>query len=248
MTGLLGRVLDLVYPRTCEVCGGEVDRPGRYVCSGCLMRLSFVPTKGCCRRCGRDVAGLDREFVCEDCRTHRPSFDRVASVLRFDGEARQMLLDFKFQRHLWLRDDFTDWLEGTVRARFRVNQIALVLPMPTSFRHRWDRGYNQCDYLAQALAKRLGVPFSKHVVKRVGDPARQGGLSEEDRRENIKGTFVVTRWGRRWLTRMPRGSSVLVVDDVMTTGSTLSECAKTLKDAGFKRIWCVSLLRSLRER
>jgi len=246
MTGLLSRVLDIVYPRTCEVCGGEVDRPVRYVCSDCLMRLPFVPTTGCCRRCGRDAPELDREFICEDCRVNRPFFDRVASALRFEAEARQMLLDFKFQRHLWLRDDFVDWLEGAVRARFRVRQIGLVLPMPTSFRHRWDRGYNQCDYLAQALARRLEVPFSKHVIKRVGDPERQGGLNEEDRRENIKGTFAVTSWAERWRKRLPRGAAVLVVDDVMTTGSTLSECAKTLKEAEFKRIWGVSLLRSLR--
>lgn len=246
MTDFFRKLLDVAYPRTCEVCGEEVDRPGRYVCSDCLMRLPFVPTKGCCRRCGRDVPGLDREFVCEDCRTHRPHFDRVASVLRFEDEARQMLLDFKFRRHLWLRDDFVDWLEGTARARFRVDRIGLVLPMPTSLRHRWDRGYNQCDYLAKPLASRLGVPFSKHVIRRVGDPERQGALAEEDRRENVVGTFAVTGWGERWRARMPRGSSVLVVDDVMTTGSTLSECARTLKAAGFKRVWGLSLLRSLR--
>ena len=186
------------------------------------------------------MPGLDREFVCEDCRTHAPAFDRVASALRFENEARQMMLDFKFRRHLWLRDDFTDFLEGIARARFKVGEIDLVLPMPSTLPHRLDRGFNQCDYLAKALAKRLEKPFEKRVLKRVGSPERQSRLSEDERRENVKGTFSVRR------PDLVKDLTVLVVDDIMTTGSTLSECARALKAAGAVRVWCVTLCRSIR--
>ena len=238
---MLGKLLDVVWPRACEICGQKVDRPGRHVCSDCLMRLPFVPTDGCCRKCGRDVPGLDREFLCEDCRTHNPGFDRVASALRFENEARQMMLDFKFNRHLWLREDLVDYLEGIARARFKVGEIDLVLPMPTTLWHRMDRGFNQCDYLAKALAKRLERPFAKHAVRRVGSPKRQGGLKEDERRTNVVGTFAVRK------PDFVDGRTVLVVDDIMTTGSTLSECAKTLKAAGAVRVWAVTLCRSLRD-
>lgn len=240
-TSLLARLLDVIWPRDCEVCGRRVDRPGRHVCSDCLMRLPLVPTDGCCRRCGRDVPGLDREFVCEDCRTHCPHFDRVASALRFEGEARQMMLDFKFNRHLWLRDDLVDWLEGAARARFKVGEIDLVVPMPTTTWHRLDRGFNQCDYLARPLARRLERPFAGRLMKRVGSPQRQGGLDEDERRQNVVGTFAVRRPAR------VKGACVLVVDDIMTTGSTLSECAKTLKAAGAAKVWAVTLCRSIRD-
>ena len=238
---MLGKILDVIWPRDCEVCGRRVDRPGRHVCSDCLMRLPFVPTDGCCRKCGRDVPKLDREFLCEDCRTHRPHFDRVASAFRFDAEARQMMLDFKFNRHLWLRDDLVDALEGIARARLKVDEIGLVLPMPTTLWHRADRGFNQCDYLAKPLAKRLGRPFAKHAMKRIGSPKRQGGLDEEERRTNVEGTFAVTR------PDLVTKRTVLVVDDIMTTGSTLSECARTLKAAGAAKVWAVTLCRSLRD-
>jgi len=204
------------------------------------MRLPFLPTTGCCRKCGRAAPGLDREFLCEDCRTHRPLFDRVASTMRFEGEARQMMLDYKFNRHLWLTGDLTDFLEGCARARFKVEEIDLVLPMPTTLWHRADRGYNQCDYLAKALARRLGKPCDGLTLTRIGKPQRQGGLSEEDRRENVKGTFGVRR------PRRIEGRTVLVVDDIMTTGSTLAETAKTLKQFGVKKVWAVTLCRSLR--
>ena len=204
------------------------------------MRLPFIPARGCCRVCGRDAPDLDYEFLCEDCRASRPRFDRAAASLRFEGEARRMMLTFKFNRHLWLRDDFVDFLEGTLRARFKVEEIDLITPMPSTPWHRFDRGYNQCEYLARKLAARAGRPFAKRVVKRVGSPQRQARLPEEERRENVKGTFKACR------AEAVKGRTVLVVDDIMTTGSTLGECAGELKAAGAVRVWCLTLCRSVR--
>ena len=237
---LLAEILDFIWPRTCEACGRPVDRPGRHFCSDCLNRLPFTPTDGCCRRCGRAAEKLDGEFLCEDCRVFRPSFDRAASALSFEGDARKAMNAFKFRNHLWLRDDLVDWMEAVARARFKVGEIDVIVAMPSTFWHRLDRGYNQCVYLARALAKRLGKPYVSFVLRRKGRPKRQGGLSEEERRTNVIGTFGVLR------PRAIAGKTVMVVDDIMTTGSTLSECAAELKSAGAFRVWCVTLARSHR--
>ena len=237
---MIEAILDFIWPRRCAVCGKASDRPGRHVCSDCVNRLPFVPTDGCCRICGRAAEKLDGEFLCTDCRARRPSFDRAASALSFDGEARELVNGFKFRERLWLRDDFADWLEAAARVRFKVEEVDVVVPMPSTLPHRIDRGYNQCDYLGRALAKRLAKPYGRRALKRTGWPKRQGGLSEEDRRANVLGTFAV---------RTPeavRGKTVLVVDDIMTTGSTLSECAAELKRVGATRVWCVTLARSFR--
>ena len=147
---------------------------------------------------------------------------------------------FKFKNHLWLRDDLVDWMEAVARARFRVGEIDVIVAMPSTFWHRFDRGYNQCAYLARTLAKRLGKPYIPFALRRKGSPKRQGGLSEEERRTNVIGTFGVLR------PRAIAGKTVMVVDDIMTTGSTLSECAAELKRAGASRVWCVTLARSHR--
>ena len=236
----ISETLDFLYPRYCEACGRPVDRPGRHVCSDCLNRLPFAPTDGCCRRCGRAAVKLNGEFLCADCREHAPSFDRAASALHFDGDAREAMNAFKFRNHLWLRDDLVDWLEAMTRVRFKVDEIDIVVPMPSTLWHRMDRGYNQCAYLAKALAKRLEKPYAPDAVRRKGRPRRQGGLTEEDRRTNAIGTFAVRR------PDAVRGRTVLVVDDIMTTGSTLSECAAELKRSGVSRVWCATLARSLR--
>lgn len=235
-------ILDCIWPRRCEVCERPVDRPGRCLCTECLNRIPFVPTDGVCAVCGRAVEGLEGEYLCEDCsrRATRPAFDRAVSAFRFEGKAREMLLDYKFNRHLWLRDDFTDFLEAAVRARFDVAQVDVVIPMPVTLFHRLDRGYNQSAYLAEALAKRLDRRADGRILKRRGSPKRQAGLDEADRRENVKGTVAVRRPDRI------RGRTVLLVDDVMTTGSTLSECAEALKASGASRVWCATLTRSIR--
>ena len=210
------------------------------------MRLPFAPTDGLCRKCGRDAPGLNGEFLCSDCTDLlKPAFDRAGSALRFEGEAWELVNAFKFCGALYLRRDFADFLEAATRSRFRIGEIAFVAPMPSSLVNRFYRGYNQCRYLADALSERIGVRTVPSALRRVGNFRKQATLRAEERRQNVKGTFAVTRNGARALAAAGKGKAVLVVDDIMTTGSTLSECARTLKAAGAGKVWCVTLARTV---
>ena len=236
------RVLDAIWPRACGVCGRPADRPGRHVCSECLNRIPFVPQDGCCSVCGRAVEGFEGEYLCEDCSkgATRPMFDRAGSAIRYEGEAREMVNRYKSHQALWLKDDFVDWLEAAARLRFDVAAIDAVLPMPVTLWHRIDRGYNQSVYLARDLARRIDRRCDEGVLRRVGRPRRQAGLTEEERRENAKGTFAARHPERA------RGRTLLVIDDIMTTGATLSDCARALKESGAWRVWCLTVARSVR--
>ena len=238
MRTVFGRFLDVIWPRQCEICGKAVDRPARYVCSDCLNRIGFCPTDGCCRICGRSVDKLDGEFVCSDCRDTSPSFDRACSAVVFDTEARRMVNDFKFNGHFWLLPDLLDWMEAAARTRFALEKVDVVVAMPSTLLHRLDRGYSQCALLAKGLARRLDKPYAAFALRRKGFPRRQGGLSEAERRTNVIGTFSVLR------PECMTGRTVLLVDDIMTTGSTLSECAAELKRAKAARVWCQTLART----
>ncbi len=202
-----------------------------------------MPVDGLCRCCGRAVEGLAGDYLCEDCRlpSTRPAFDGAASAVRFEAEARRMVLDYKFNRHFQLKEDFADWLEAVARSRFDVTAVDAVLGMPITEVHRIDRGYNQSDYLARELARRIERLYLARALVRTGSPRRQAGLAERERRENVAGTFEVVQ------PRRVRGRTLLLVDDVMTTGATLSEAARSLKKCGAWRVWCVTLARSLRD-
>ena len=215
--GIWRRALDLLWPRNCEICGRPVDREARYICAECLNRIPFV----------RPEDGMYE-------------IDDAASAVRFECETREIINGYKFKNSIWLRDDFVDWIEAAVRSRFDVAAIDAVIAIPTTLSHRINRGYNQSALLAESLAKRLDRCFLGRAVARTGHPKRQSSLSEEERAENVKGTFVVRE------PELVRGRTILLVDDIMTTGSTLSECAKTLKDAGAWRVWSVTLARSVR--
>ena len=237
----LVEVADAVWPRSCEICSRPVDRDGRHICSECLMRIPFVKPDGCCRVCGREVEGQPFEFLCNECiGPNAPLFDRAASAVRFEDAIRTMVLDYKFNGHLWLKEDFTDWMEAALRARFDVNAVDMVVPMPLSLEHRIDRGYNQCTYLAEGLAGRIGRDFVSGVLASKGGRLRQSGLGEEARRENARDKFYVRD------SSLVEGRTVLVVDDIMTTGATLSDCARALKASGAWRVWCVTLAKSIR--
>lgn len=235
-------ILDAVWPRRCEFCGAAPDRPGRHVCSDCLARIPFVRQNACCRVCGREYPGIDPSGgACSECTgANAPHFDAAASAVRFEGAARRMLLDFKYNRHFWMMDDVADWLEGALRARLSPSAVDAVLPVPSSPLHRLDRGYNQCEFFARAVARRIGRKFIADAAIRTGDPLRQAGLDEETRRENAKGTFAVPR------PEAIRGRTVLAIDDIITTGSTLSEFARELKKAGAWRVWCLTLAQTVR--
>lgn len=203
------------------------------------MRIPFLGQEGCCRVCGRSVENAVGGFVCEECRRFVPSYDAAASAVVFEGEARSLLLKYKSGEGVWLKDDFVDWIEAAARARYDLAQVDAVVPMPVTLFHRIDRGYNQCVYLARSLAKRIDRVCLESAVARCGHPKRQAGLSEEERRENVIGTFKTVG------PESVRGRTILLLDDVMATGSTLSECAKTLKEAGAWRVWGVTLERSV---
>ncbi len=209
-------MLDLVWPRHCEVCHRPVDRPARYICAECLNRIPLV----------RPEDGIYE-------------IRNAASAVRFECETREMVLAFKFDRHIWLRDDFVDWMEAAANARFDMAAVDLVVPMPTTAFHRMDRGYNPCALLAEELARRIGR-VCRPVLARKGRFERQGSLDEKERAENVRDTFEVKR------PDLVRGRTVLVVDDIMTTGATLAECAKTLEGGGASRVWSVTLARTIR--
>lgn len=160
--------------------------------------------------------------------------------MRFEGRARDMLLDFKFNRHLWLAKDFADWLEAAIRARFDIAAIDVVMPMPTTVFHFWDRGYNQTEILAREIARRIDRRLETGALRRKGNPRRQSSLTEIERRENVKGTFAVRR--PEWV----RGRTILLVDDILTTGSTVSAAAESLKEAGAFQVLVATLARSVR--
>ncbi|MBO5647953.1 MAG: ComF family protein [Kiritimatiellae bacterium] len=203
------------------------------------MSIPFVSQEGGCKVCGRGVEGYEGEYVCEKCRERAPFFDVAVGAVDFAGEMRETVLRYKDAKALWLTEDFADWMEAAGRSRIDVSLADIVLPVPSTLMRRIDRGVNPAVCLAQALARRIGRSFRGDVLRRVGAPKKQANLSEDERWENAEDSFAVIR------PEFVKGRTILLVDDIQTTGATLSGCAKALKMAGAWRVWCISLARAV---
>ena len=202
------------------------------------FRTIELRESGLCRLCGLKIEGrVTHEFTCSACRDHPPAFDTARSAGRFGGVLREMLHQFKYGRATWLCEDLADLLHGCVLAHYASEEVDIVVPVPLHGQKQRDRGYNQAALLAAALAPRLGRPCAGDVLARTRATPTQTRLRAGQRRTNVRNAFAVR--GPEWV----RGRTALLVDDVMTTGATLSEVAATLKRAGAWRVWGATVAR-----
>jgi ComF family protein len=230
-------VLDLMFPRHCAGCGGTVDRPRGHVCWDCFRAIELREAS-LCDRCGLKIEGPVRHaFTCSACLDAPPGFDRARSAGRFGGVLREMMHQYKYGRATWLCADLTDLLQGCVLAHYAVEEADVVVPVPLHAQKQRERGYNQAALLAVELGRRLGRPVVGDALARTRATQTQTRLHAAERRRNLHNAFAVRDPG--WI----RGRTALLVDDVMTTGATLSEAARTLKRAGAWRVWAATVAR-----
>lgn len=230
-------VLDVCYPRRCEGCGREAGGSGGHLCWDCLADAVYI-SDPMCSRCGDPVEGVvEHVFECGWCRRTHPAFDAARSALRFRGAIRHTMHHFKYNRATHLSRDLGALLAGCVSAHFGAEPFDVITCVPLYSSKARERTYNQSQLLARDLGQRLGLPVVGNALKRVRFTRTQTRLNADERKQNVRGAFqaAMPGWidGRRWL----------LVDDVMTTGATVDECARVLKDHGAVSVTVVTVAR-----
>ena len=232
-------VLDAVLPPRCLSCGTVVAGDGA-LCPPCWGRLAFIGAPHCAR-CGLPFAfEATPEALCGGCVRREPIYGRARAALHYDDASRPLVLAFKHGDGTHATPALARWMAQA--ARDLADNADLIVPVPL---HRWRlfrRRYNQSALLAQALARIVDRPAATGILVRRRSTPSQGGLSRTGRIANVRGAFAIA--GQQ--AEGPRGRRVLLVDDVMTTGATLSECARVLRRAGAAQVDVVTLARVVR--
>jgi ComF family protein len=230
-------VLDLVFPRACNSCHGTVGEEGDYFCWDCLSELLLIRPP-LCSLCGNPVEGrVDRDFVCFVCADRITWFNRARSAARFDGGVRSLIHDFKYHQAVWLRRDLARLLQVCLQADPELGEVDAICYVPLHHVKQRQRGFNQAALLAASLASATGRRCFPKLLARVRPTQTQTNLTAPQRAANVQDAFRV-RWPG-WV----RGRRLLLVDDVMTTGATVNECARALKGAGAAAVYVVTVAR-----
>lgn len=206
------------------------------VCSDCLKQPQPLTSDFHCRTCRTPFLNrhpLDETGQCALCRLGLNGFDEVFSAGVYDGALRKLIHLFKFEGVRPLARPLAGFLR---QALPRERRFDVIVPMPLHWRRRWSRGFNQSQLLAREIGRRWNVPVRK-LVRRKRATAPQAGLTSAQRRKNVQGAFEAKKRARL------QGMSVLLIDDVLTTGATASACARALKRAGAAHVSLLTLAR-----
>lgn len=229
-----GLLLNLVYPGACPCCQSPVEASqGVDLCETC--REGLLRQHVACSRCGSQLAPGTSGNPCPRCRGLRLHFARAVCLGPYDGLLRTAVLRMKRPADRPLAVVLGEHLAARVAAEFSTAEIDVVMPVPMHWSRRVWRGANSPEVLAAAIAERLRVPITSQLLVRRRRTIPQATLSPGRRRANVRGAFFVHPH------RDLAGARVLLVDDILTTGATLNEAAKTLRKSGSSEV-AVSVL------
>lgn len=233
---LVKSLLDLVFPCACAGCHGRAGDGFLCLCWNCLTTIRLVELPYCLL-CGDPVYGaMESEYVCSNCRRQKPFFDCGRSAARYDGLIKNMILDFKYRDAVWLGPDLGQLMSACLRTHFRTENIDCVTYVPLHRTRERQRTYNQSFLLAKEVAGRLGRRVDDCLV-RLQPTDSQTHLTSAERADNVKNKFAIKR------NINLKGRGILLIDDVMTTGATVNECARMLKKAGAKEVLVLTAAR-----
>jgi ComF family protein len=231
--------LDLFFPPHCHVCRRFIPASGEiHICSDCrtLMPPIVAPM---CIVCGIPFAGAGNDHVCGSCSTSPPRFDAARAALAYDGASRDLIHAFKYRNKTHLRRPLALLTIERLSEFIRSRRSDLIMPVPLHRKKLSSRGFNQAVLLGEILAQRFSIPLDRRNLKRIRWTEPQVNLAAHERRSNVKGAFSLHD------PALVNGRRVLLVDDVLTTGSTADECGRVLKTAGAADVTVVTVARAL---
>lgn len=216
----------------CIVCDIELRKQSKYgLCDECKSKLTFIKDN-VCKKCGR--LQHDEADYCLTCQEHKREFDFARSCAVYDDVAKEIVRGIKFGGKKYFAKYMANFLVDRYKDTFENVSIDVVVPVPLTKKKKIERGYNQSWEIAKEFAKAVDLTADDSVAVKIKETQEQARLSGKEREDNIKGAFEVKN------LEIIKDKSVLIIDDVMTTGSTASEIARILKKAKAKHVYLLT--------
>lgn len=226
------RALALLFPPRCAVCDEILRRGERGCCAACRAKLPWVHEPAC-MKCGKPIARYEEEY-CQDCRKDRHYFERGSAAFVYAEGMRHSIYRMKAENRRDYLDFYAEAMVQALTPHLLFWQPECLVPVPMHWKKKRKRGYNQAVLLARKISRLTGIPVKEGLVRCVRPHAEQKLLGRAERLRNLAGSFAVQE-------PVDGLKCVLLIDDVYTTGSTVDELSRILKQAGIRRVYFLVL-------
>ena len=230
---LLMRILS---PNICYLCSNEVLTHG--LCATCWSKLIFI-TQPYCYICSTPFQySLGDHIACAKCLETPPNFDQCKSIMKYNNHSKKLIMHFKNHNAGYLKKFFVRLIMN--HTTDFMNQVDIIMPVPI---HKWRmfwRGYNQSELIAKELAHVTGKKYLRDGLLKIHMTKSQSHYKQKDRLQNVKNTFEINGEHERII----KNKNILLVDDVITTGATINECAKVLKNHNAAKVFIITLAKT----
>ena len=229
----LNGFLSLIFPLNCLICRrGPGSDNGKYLCQACWRKIRLIK-EPVCSKCGRSSFPT----VCSSCQKRKYFFSKARAAGVYEGVLRECIHSFKYQKKDYLACHLGGLLIDVMRRDKDFRDVDFLIPAPLDGRRFREREFNQAHLLAQVVSRYFKIPISSRNLRRVRRVPPQTQLSRRQREENVKGLFQVRS------REEYAGRKILLIDDVFTTGATVNECARVLRQAGAEEVSVLTVAR-----
>lgn len=226
MKNIVDRIINLIFPKRCLICN-EIIYDGLAFCSDCDSKVKYI-SDNCCVNCARD------KNKCTCGRGGKNSFDGVISVCYYLPPISNLLVSLKLKRDDKKIKLLAGLLKITIEKRYKEKMFDMIVSVPSLKSKEDKEGFNRIDILCENLSKKLDINFSKNALKKTRQTKKQHDLKGNERHSNLLNSYFAD-------SKIVENKRILLIDDIITTASTLSTCAAELKNKGAKNVYCATI-------
>ena len=224
-------LVSIFFPRRCPVCDTAVPY-GEKICKSCMEEVIYI-NEPSCKKCGKQLEN-ERQEYCGDCNRKRHFYEQGKALFSYQKEMKLSMYRFKYSGRREYADFFAEEVARKYGRWIMQREIDVIVPVPMYAAKKRNRGYNQAEVFAKALAREMMLPVDVDLIARKKNTMPQKSLNDRQRKDNLKGAFQVR-------TNIVKYSKILLVDDIYTTGATIDAIAELLKKSGAKEVYFLSI-------
>lgn len=230
MEEFVEKAISIIYPNICVLCGKNIEAD-KCLCEKCRDDLEYIE-EPMCKKCGKQLTQNEQEY-CDDCKNKHHYFECGMGIFSYNEKIRKAIYDFKYNNMKSYAKFFGQQMATRSKKQLAYWKPEAIIPVPVSRKKYLKRGYNQAQLIGRELSRLTGIPMDTKILYRIRDTKPQKDMSKNERKKNLESAFIITE-------NIVKYEVVVLVDDIYTTGSTIDECAKTLKEAGVSKVYFLS--------